>query len=349
MTLGERRERRHAYYLSHREEILAKVTAYRLKNKARIAVVAKARRQKDPAKWKEYSRAQYRKHKAKRLAGCHAYHQANREHLLQKMRERYRKNAEVLKSRQRLYYRKHKNAARAYQKEYQIRSADKIRERSRKYRERRLEYLRAYDRMRAANPSPARRRAWKRWRRLNRERTNGYNQATRMKALMLLGRVCATCRWNEDVGLLEIDHRIPFFKRGLKRPSSGSAGALEALRNPQAFQLLCPNCHAIKTSIEKRQRNPIETKAKMKYERARDRLIIKFGSECRMCGFDEDPRAFEFDHIRPILGVNRSSAVHHVRKNPSLFQMLCANCHAMKTKLDRLELKRRKQEALGVQ
>lgn len=345
MTPEQRRERKRTYYLKHRDEILSRVASYRLKNKDRIAASCKARRLKNPEKWKRYCRAQYLKHREKRLVTCRAYHHKNRDRLVPKMRARYRENAEALKDKQRKYYRKNKTRVRAYVKEYTLRNPDKIRQRSRVYRERNQDRIRAYDRMRSGNPSPARRKAWKRWQSLNRERINGYQKAVRFKALTLLGRACAQCGWDEDMELIEIDHKIALFQRGLKRPVSGTTSVSEALRNPEGFQLLCPNCHAIKTSLEKRSKNPGETVEKKKYRRARNWLIKMFGSECRMCRFDEDPLAFEFDHINPILGINRSSAVHHVRKNPSIFQMLCANCHAMKTKLDRLDLKRRKQNA----
>ena len=79
--------------------------------------------------------------------------------------------------------------------------------------------------------------------------------------------------------------------------------------------------------------------------RARDRAmaIAKMGGKCMHCGFD-DARALQFDHIIPVLrrlnGVSRNRAGSHdsykevldMPRPAEKFQLLCANCHVIKTK-----------------
>ena len=75
-------------------------------------------------------------------------------------------------------------------------------------------------------------------------------QRARYKArvIELLGPGCVRCG-NDDVRLLELDHIVP-----IKRPSRGVSSGDEAWRKvatgaaPAAdFQLLCANCHVLKT------------------------------------------------------------------------------------------------------
>jgi len=61
------------------------------------------------------------------------------------------------------------------------------------------------------------------------------------------------------------------------------------------------------------------------------------GGKCARCGFD-DSRALQFDHVdgrgakhrREIVGRNSYTMSRHVLKNPTRFQVLCANCNWIK-------------------
>ena len=77
------------------------------------------------------------------------------------------------------------------------------------------------------------------------------------------------------------------------------------------------------------------------------RLAIAFmGGKCVRCGFD-DERALQFDHVKPArrgrVGLSKSSetgvATHLaiVRGKAKHYQLLCANCHAIKSKQDDAE------------
>lgn len=68
----------------------------------------------------------------------------------------------------------------------------------------------------------------------------------------------------------------------------------------------------------------------------RNAALALLGGKCNKCGF-ADPRALEFDHIVPH-GLPRdrwNRASHYVHKDviagDKNVQLLCANCHAIKT------------------
>jgi hypothetical protein len=327
---------RRAYYRRNKKKIIAKVRAYAKANRVKIRERNRKKRAEDPERWKEYHRSQYRKHKKKRLKAIHAYHWKNRDTILLQMRARYHaiKDSDENKEYRRRYYEENKEHIYAYQKEYSRKHPDRIKNRTKRYRAKNLERLRAYDRWRSKNASPKRKKSAARWRERNPEKLKSYRTKIFIRARTLLGNRCAICKWNDFPDILEIDHKIPLATLGIKRSRPGSSSAYEAVKNPEKFQLLCPNCHAIKTSLEKRMRNPHETKSKAEYRLRRERLVERFGGFCLVCGYDKNPLAFEFDHIEPIWGSKRSPAIHHATKAPELFQMLCANCHTLKTRMD---------------
>jgi hypothetical protein len=69
----------------------------------------------------------------------------------------------------------------------------------------------------------------------------------------------------------------------------------------------------------------------------RDKLLAFFGNKCARCGFD-DRRALHIDHINgggtqesKEIGGTSSPAFHKkAYSNPELYQILCANCNAIK-------------------
>jgi 5-methylcytosine-specific restriction endonuclease McrA len=76
----------------------------------------------------------------------------------------------------------------------------------------------------------------------------------------------------------------------------------------------------------------------------RRKAIAKLGGRCS-CGYD-DERALVFDHIKPVRrglhGISRSKEsgqdTHRaVLKGSKAYQLLCANCHMIKTRSDDVE------------
>jgi 5-methylcytosine-specific restriction endonuclease McrA len=77
--------------------------------------------------------------------------------------------------------------------------------------------------------------------------------------------------------------------------------------------------------------------------KVRRQAIALMGGRCQRCGFD-DERALQFDHVKParrgLNGKRKSGetgiATHRAIVNGMRegYQLLCANCHAIKTRED---------------
>ena len=85
-------------------------------------------------------------------------------------------------------------------------------------------------------------------------------------------------------------------------------------------------------SVEKRS-----AAAKRYYAELREKVFDAYGRECLSCGYDEDTRALNIDHIvgNGIKEFKRYSSHDFKRRvlrevNSGLYQMLCANCNMIK-------------------
>lgn len=72
------------------------------------------------------------------------------------------------------------------------------------------------------------------------------------------------------------------------------------------------------------------------YYKRRGEIIKKLGEKCKRCGYNQDIRAFQFDHINgngaeDRRRLDRRLGYHkHILANLSKFQLLCANCNQIK-------------------
>lgn len=78
-----------------------------------------------------------------------------------------------------------------------------------------------------------------------------YNAQYRLQAIALLGGVCTVCGYS-DTRALQIDHVFGdgHLERPAKRTQPGPASVYIAVirqKEPGRYQLLCANCHVIKT------------------------------------------------------------------------------------------------------
>lgn len=74
--------------------------------------------------------------------------------------------------------------------------------------------------------------------------------------------------------------------------------------------------------------------ARQKYHQMRDETLSLLGGRCAECGF-ADRRALEIDHIEPKSRTGQKQwhqEMRMVRSRPDLYQILCANCHTIKSK-----------------
>lgn len=280
------------------------------------------------AKQREY----YIRNKESILEKQNAYHLRNRKSILGKMKQRYLKERGYRLQRQRKYYNEHREEYRAYWKTYRIENAGRLRGRALAYRRANIDRIREYDRKRSAVRirTPEHKRYIRRWHDRNRFRLRD-KRARLITALKIsFGNKCLSCGYKKHPETFQFDH-LGQTRLGRKRGYKDRN--LWAMKEPARFQLLCPNCHAIKTATCLRMKNP--SKAALKYRRCRSKLIVRFGGRCVFCRYNKSELALHFDHIKPTYrGMNRYGATTEVVKNPDLFQLVCANCHALKTMRD---------------
>jgi Zn finger protein HypA/HybF involved in hydrogenase expression len=141
-------------------------------------------------------------------------------------------------------------------------------------------------------------------------------------ARVFFGGKCQKCGWAAQIDCLQFDHVRALFAPRVRKTSERAYNAIE---NKNKLQLLCPNCHAVKTHHEKAS-NPLS-----KYARRRVSAIRLMGGACEDCPCS-DPRYLIFHRRVPIKMTYSSSfrTINEVIKAPELFQLLCANCHAIK-------------------
>lgn len=78
------------------------------------------------------------------------------------------------------------------------------------------------------------------------------NEVWRSQAVIMLGGECAKCGYNASIYALDIDHVTPHLK-GIKKYANGGGLARAIAKgyiSTDGLQLLCANCHAIKTRTE---------------------------------------------------------------------------------------------------
>lgn len=78
-----------------------------------------------------------------------------------------------------------------------------------------------------------------------------------------------------------------------------------------------------------------KTRSTLYSERRRKFVQDEMGGECERCGFSDDWRALQIDHVNgggsaESIGSSESAKYQRVRDNPEKYQLLCANCNAIK-------------------
>ena len=160
---------------------------------------------------------------------------------------------EILKRRKE-YYLIHKDKICKYHKEYCLAHKDEIRDYNRKYRhahrseliKRRREYYQSNkEYFKDSN---------RKWEERNIQKVQQYRQQysrdkrekIRKASLDLLGGKCCQCGIT-DIRVLEIDHIFNDGKIDRKETKDIQARLEKIIRHPERYQILCANCHSIKT------------------------------------------------------------------------------------------------------
>lgn len=83
--------------------------------------------------------------------------------------------------------------------------------------------------------------------------------------------------------------------------------------------------------------------------RWKEKAVELLGGKCKKCGYKENIVALQIDHVDPVLRSanqrNKKEGSETMREvatgkcSLKKLQLLCANCHAIKTYMDRLKFK----------
>jgi hypothetical protein len=193
-------------------------------------------------------------------------------------------------------------------------------------------------------------------------RRRNYRHEGRQALLNWFGASCVKCGYDADWRALHVDH---INGDGWKERTGARGGAHhkqrldQCLANPEwaraTFQVLCACCNAIKRfeNQEYGERHPWvngkgqshsrQAKHKAWRYRRRQALLNWFGATCVRCGYDEDWRALQLDHINDDAWKERRGSgtipqphklLHQCEADPkwarSTLQVLCARCNAIK-------------------
>jgi len=322
------RHKRHLYYLANQEKIKAKSRVYEKKNEVKVRRYRKLYRIKNKEKFTAYQRKRYLDNINEIRAANREYHWKNRARLLPMMRKLYRKNRKQRLEKQNAYYKKNSDQVKAYQKIYAKKFPEKIKTRSKAYRKKNILKIKAIDRKRSKlrYRDPEFRRKMDAYRIKNLPKTRAKLAARIVSLKELYFNCCGKCGYRKNPEILDFDHIVPL-RRGRVRTWKDRYGGI--LDHRDRYQLLCHNCHAIKSSLE--NQGSQWTKSSEQYWKKRMALLMEFDSQCVSCGYGENILALEFDHIDGMDGQERQPSIVCVPKAPHLFQLLCSNCHALKT------------------
>jgi hypothetical protein len=154
----------------------------------------------------------------------------------------------------------------------------------------------------------------------------------RDKALNHLGGVCTSCG-NSDRRVLQIDHVYSDGARVRTEEDRDSHKLCHnVLKDSSRYQLLCANCNFIKRFTEA-EIIPIR-KTRGELAKLRKRIFTLFGQVCSHCG-NTDVRCLQLDHVygggkQEARRIGAKGICYKAFKNPTQYQILCANCNWIK-------------------
>lgn len=225
------------------------------------------------------------------------------------------------------YYEAHRDQVMQCVKEYYEAHRDQVRQRNAKYYE--------------ANQEQIRQR-----KKQDRVFLRGY-------VLSMLGGACARCGCS-DKRVLVIDH-----VHGGGTSDRRTLGAsteqryMAVLNTPvpeEKYQLLCSCCNHIKAYEEHELSHTSTDRGAIVTKELRLEILYNLGAFCRCCGYNNDIRALQIDHVEGGGGEEKAIKSRHRYYLDILndlgggYQILCANCHMLKHResepatIDRLEV-----------
>lgn len=106
-------------------------------------------------------------------------------------------------------------------------------------------------------------------------------------------------------------------------------------------------------SMSKDKKQKVFENNKFNRIKLRKEVIESWGNRCQKCGYTEHPEILQFDHKIPLYrgtnGIKKvvgTKMLKEVREHPERFEMLCPNCHRIKTHKEITELWEKKKNGL---
>jgi hypothetical protein len=187
-----------------------------------------------------------------------AWYSMNRERILAKSRARYWKNHEEALAQRRRYREAHRRELVEYSTRYNKQHPELHRRRALEYARRNQVKIRAYSKSyRKAHPEKTHAYYVANLKKL-RSYYRAWRGRVRLEAIKRLGGKCALCG-HSQIHALEIDHIVPLRRarrRGFDKSSRIELDLSRGFRLTE-FQLLCANCHAVRTWRQRLSRLPV--------------------------------------------------------------------------------------------
>ena len=170
---------------------------------------------------------------------------------------------------------------------------------------------------------------------------------------------CVDCDYNAHPEALHFDH-VERVDKQFRISTSLSRTWGNVLKEIAKCVVRCANCHAIKTKREhehagcprkptdvslERRRNRNRSNGKKKYQGRRELVdSIKTKTGCIDCGFNVCAEALQFDHLDKKSKAHKISEImcyklETVLQEISKCVIRCANCHAVKTAINKDNLR----------
>ena len=102
---------------------------------------------------------------------------------------------------------------------------------------------------------------------------------------------------------------------------------------------LCQACYHHNWWIKNKNKPEVRNKRRIYADSIREKVLKYYGNKCVKCGYDEDIRALDVDHVlndgawhRSEVGKSSYAVLLWIIRNnyPATFQLLCANCNRLK-------------------
>lgn len=155
------------------------------------------------------------------------------------------------------------------------------------------------------------------------KRTADWRRFRRLEAILRFGGRCVRCAYSRHPEILQFHHRNGYGRNEMT--------LWPALKSPSKFELLCPDCHLIET-LSRSAKKKLTLDDIRRHDK-RDEMLKVFGGKCFECG-SNDKRLLNFDHINPRFKTGHRKNTRNemeAKRHPERFQLLCANCHWLKT------------------